>query len=51
MGNNLQRRSEGVASMGIGLQNLKDRYGFLSEQQPEFYEEDGFYVAKIPLLD
>jgi len=51
MGNNLQLRSEGVASMGIGLQNLKDRYGFLSDHQPEFYEEDGFYVAKIPLLD
>jgi YesN/AraC family two-component response regulator len=51
MGNNLQLRTEGVASLGIGLQNLKDRYGFLSDQQPEFYEEDGFYVAKIPLLE
>lgn len=51
MGNNLQLRSEGVASMGIGIQNLKDRYGFLSDHQPEFYEEDGFYVAKIPLLE
>ncbi len=52
MGNNLQLRAGGdVISTGIGLQNLRDRYGFLSDQQPEFYEEDGFYVAKIPLLE
>jgi sensor histidine kinase YesM len=48
--NTLQKRTEGVSSTRIGLQNLRDRYAFLADQQPEFKEEGGFYIAKIPLL-
>ncbi len=48
--NTLQKRSEGVTSTGIGLKNLADRYGLLADQQPEFFEENGQYVVRVPLL-
>ena len=49
--NNFQPRQESVASTGIGIQNLKARYQFLSEFQPSFSREGDFYLAKVPLLN
>lgn len=49
--NNYQARLERVSSTGIGLQNLTERYSFLSQHQPKFYMEDGIYYAKVPLLE
>ncbi len=49
--NNFQRRIEKVNSTGIGLQNLRERYGFLSKDQPLFFIEDGYYYSKVPLLE
>lgn len=49
--NNLQVRIGNVSSTGIGLQNLKDRYSFLSEENPMFFVENDYYYAKIPLLE
>jgi sensor histidine kinase YesM len=48
--NNFQKRTNGTISTGIGLQNLKERYSFFSESQPSFYQEDGYFYAKVPLL-
>lgn len=49
--NNFQPRKESVASTGIGLQNLKSRYQFLSDIQPSFVKDADSYIAKVPLLD
>ena len=48
--NNYQLRTDEVESTGIGLENLQARYEFLSDLQPKFFEEDGYYFAKVPLL-
>jgi hypothetical protein len=48
--NDYQLRDDSPASLGIGLQNLKDRYGYLSNQQPSFYTQNGHYYARLPLL-
>lgn len=37
-------------STGLGLENLKKRYAIISPQQPYFGIENGFYIAKLPLI-
>lgn len=49
--NSLQQKRQAQQSTGVGLENLKDRYRYLSDQVPEFYIEENLYIAKIPLLD
>ena len=36
---------------GIGLKNLTERYSHFTDIVPEFRVEDGFYIAKIPLIE
>ncbi|MDH5608728.1 MAG: histidine kinase [Cyclobacteriaceae bacterium] len=48
--NNYQLKP-GVESTGIGQQNLIKRYSLFTIHSPDFYEESGYYYAKIPLLD
>lgn len=47
--NNYQAK-EHVVSTGIGQDNLKQRYSYLTKRHPEFFMTDGFYYSKIPLL-
>ena len=47
--NNYQIKPD-VDSTGLGHQNLIKRYILFSLNLPEFSEENGFYVSKIPLL-
>ncbi len=49
--NNYQARRDEISSTGIGQRNLLDRYKMLSDKLPEFYIEDDFYIAELPLLD
>ena len=49
--NNYQKRQDGVESTGLGLANLRARYKYLSERQPEFYLQNDHYIAKVPLID
>ena len=49
--NNYQKRQDGVESTGLGLANLRARYSYLSEQQPEFNLKNDHYIAKVPLLN
>ncbi|WP_020530222.1 histidine kinase [Flexithrix dorotheae] len=49
--NNLQLREDSVQSTGVGQQNLLTRYQYLSNKSPEFYQKDGFFYSKIPLLE
>ena len=48
--NNYQPRPEESNSMGIGLNNIKERYEMLCDRQPEFYLNETSYFAKIPLI-
>ena len=49
--NNFQPRNEDVASTGIGLENLRKRYGFLSDRAPEFLQTMEQYIARLPMLE
>lgn len=48
--NNLQSREENSASTGVGLDNIRKIYNFLTERKAFFGIEGNKYVAKIPLL-
>lgn len=49
--NNLQRRTDDHhLSTGVGLSNIVQRYGFLSNQVPEIQETTTNFMVKIPLL-
>ncbi|MEO1382099.1 MAG: histidine kinase [Bacteroidota bacterium] len=48
--NNFQPRLSPPHSTGIGLQNLRERYRLLAEQEPIFGREGTYYVASVPLL-
>jgi sensor histidine kinase YesM len=37
-------------STGIGLKNLSDRYLHLCKEKPDFYIENNFYIARLPLI-
>lgn len=47
--NNYQPKGS-VESTGIGQENLKKRLSYLSLREPEFFQDEKFYVSKIPLL-
>ncbi|MGV3596402.1 MAG: tetratricopeptide repeat-containing sensor histidine kinase [Bacteroidota bacterium] len=49
--NNLQVKALKEPSTGIGLQNITDRYRLLETEPPLFGVENGYYVARIPLLN
>jgi Histidine kinase len=49
--NNLQLKTNQNDSTGIGLSNIKARYGFLSSQTVSISEADGFFTVKIPLIN
>lgn len=44
------RISEGFSS-GKGLENLQNRYQYLSTLEPRFYKTSTHFIAKLPLLD
>lgn len=48
--NNVQPRLEQVESTNTGLNNIKSRYTFLSEEKPEFSKTNDHFIAKLPLL-
>ncbi len=48
--NNLQLRTSNEISSKTGLQNIKDRYRFFTEQQVEVIQTEKTFAVKIPLL-
>ncbi len=48
--NNLQPRLEKIKSTKTGLQNIRRRYKFLSEQEVTFTTTEKEFIAKLPLL-
>lgn len=50
--NCLQRKTSlGEPSQGIGLENIKNRYKFLSPIPVEVREADGKFIVKLPLIE
>jgi hypothetical protein len=50
--NNIQARNEEeVDSTQVGLNNLLEKYQILESEAPEFITENGYFIAKIPLLN
>lgn len=48
--NNVQPRQGKEESTGIGLQNLRERYRYLSSKAPSFELVNGTYLAHLPLI-
>ena len=48
--NNLQVRDDKLVSTGVGLRNISNRYGYLTDRPTHFGIEGQNYVTKIPLL-
>lgn len=48
--NNLQKKEQKAAGSGIGLQNIKNRYGFLTDQPVIISETHHEFSVKLPLL-
>jgi len=49
--NNLQPKISGAGSTGLGLKNLVRRYALITDRVPEFEVMDGYYIARLPLLN
>ena len=50
--NNLQPRMDNhKTSLSIGIKNLKAKYEMLESKPPQFYAQNGTYIAKIPLFE
>jgi two-component system, LytTR family, sensor kinase len=47
--NNIHKKS-GVISTGLGLENIRARYGFFTSTLVEVSDNDGIFKVKIPLL-
>ena len=48
--NSLQRKESDAPSIGIGLENIRARYQFLSERKIEVEQLEAIYRVKLPLL-
>jgi LytS/YehU family sensor histidine kinase len=48
--NNLQVRDDKMASSRVGLRNITNRYGYITDMPTFFGREEDKYLAKIPLL-
>ncbi len=50
MENNIRERTDKHSSTGIGLQNLQERFSFVTDFQPVFHNQDSRFLAYIPLI-
>ena len=48
--NNLQAKQVVKKSSGVGLQNIQQRYGILTDRQVEITKSDKIFSVKLPLL-
>ena len=48
--NNLQPKNSVASSTGFGLQNIKTRYEFYTEQEVDVIVTDSFFIVSLPLL-
>jgi len=48
--NNLQRKEQVMDSTKVGLENIKTRYRFFTEETVEVKENEQYFAVAIPLL-
>ncbi|MDO9680896.1 MAG: histidine kinase [Bacteroidales bacterium] len=48
--NNFQPKISKFASTGLGQKNIQRRYQIICEKSPEFILENGYYTARLPLI-
>lgn len=48
--NNLQKIETNDISLGIGIENLKERYNMITDLPAEFYVSNNEYFSKIPII-
>jgi two-component system, LytTR family, sensor kinase len=48
--NNIQAKVRNYVSTGLGLDNLKKRYSFVADEEPEFNINADKYIARLPLI-
>lgn len=48
--NNLQERSNPVASTQTGLRNMMQRLQLIVDREAHFYKKEGYFIAEIPLI-
>ena len=48
--NNIQKKNNVADSTGVGLENIKARYKFLSQEAVVVNNNDGFFVVKVPII-
>lgn len=49
--NSLQSRETQIASTGVGLTNIINRYSLITDQSPVFTQTNELYIARLPLLN
>ncbi|MEL7148625.1 MAG: histidine kinase, partial [Bacteroidota bacterium] len=48
--NNIQLKEQQVESSNVGLNNIVNRYSFLSKENPVIVNSNGKFTVKIPLI-
>ncbi len=48
--NNLQRKRQSMPSTRLGLQNIRNRYAFFSEEKVDILESREFFTVSLPLI-
>lgn len=48
--NSLRRKVQHQPSTGVGLQNIRNRYAFFTQQEVEIDETDDYFLVGIPLM-
>lgn len=48
--NNLQRKRQAMPSTKLGLQNIRNRYAFFSEEKVDVIETKEFFTVSLPLI-
>ena len=51
MRNNLQLKHQAHPSTKVGLQNIKNRYAFFSDEQVEVMETEDYFAVSLPLIE
>jgi sensor histidine kinase YesM len=49
--NNIQLKNSVGESTGVGLENIRARYKFLSDKMVEVFEENRCFIVKIPVIN
>jgi sensor histidine kinase YesM len=49
--NNLQKKRQTMPSTKVGLQNIKNRYAYFSDEKVDIQETAGHFIVSLPLLN